>query len=105
MAVYGRLDVYWPNGPIENFALEKTEIGIGRLPGNDIVLDTTTLSRYHVKISHTGGQVSITDLESINGTYVDGVRLNLLVLRKEAASPIRNRKGVAVQVHRMREHA
>ena len=75
MAVYGRLDVYWPNGPIENYALEKPETAIGRLPGNDIVLDTGTLSRYHVKISHLGDQVSITDLESINGTYVDGVRL------------------------------
>jgi pSer/pThr/pTyr-binding forkhead associated (FHA) protein len=75
VAVYGRLDVYWPNGPIENFALEKPEIAIGRLPGNDIVLDTTTLSRYHVKISHSGDQVRITDLESINGTYIDGVRL------------------------------
>ena len=75
MAAYGRLDVYWPDGPIESFLLDKPEVALGRSSGNDIVLDTTTISRYHIRISHKEGQVSVTDLDSVNGTYVDGTRL------------------------------
>ncbi|MHB8625833.1 MAG: FHA domain-containing protein [Aggregatilineales bacterium] len=75
MAAYGRLDVYWPDGPIESFLLDKPEVALGRSSGNDIMLDTTTISRYHIRISHKDDQVSVTDLDSVNGTYVDGTRL------------------------------
>jgi pSer/pThr/pTyr-binding forkhead associated (FHA) protein len=75
VAAYGRLDVYWPDGPIESFLLDKPEVALGRSSGNDIMLDTTTISRYHIRISHKDDQVSVTDLDSVNGTYVDGTRL------------------------------
>lgn len=75
MVAYGRLDVYWPDGPIESFLLDKPEVALGRSSGNDITLDTTTISRYHIRISHKDNQVFVTDLDSVNGTYVDGTRL------------------------------
>jgi pSer/pThr/pTyr-binding forkhead associated (FHA) protein len=75
VAAYGKLDVYWPDGPIESFPLDKPEVALGRSSGNDIVLDTTTISRYHIRISRNENQVFVTDLDSVNGTYVDGTRL------------------------------
>ncbi len=75
MAAYGRLDVYWPDGPIESYPLDKPTVAIGRSSGNDIPLDTTAVSRYHISLTLKGEQVVLEDLESINGTYVDGVRL------------------------------
>ncbi|NLX08040.1 MAG: FHA domain-containing protein [Chloroflexi bacterium] len=72
---YGRLDVYWPDGPIESYRLEKPTTAIGRSSGNDIVLDTTAVSRYHVTLTARNQQVVLEDLESVNGTYVDGVLL------------------------------
>ncbi|MBN1201832.1 MAG: FHA domain-containing protein [Anaerolineae bacterium] len=72
---FGRVDVYWPDGPIESYGLEKPIIAIGRSIGNDIVLDTTAVSRYHVTIGFDNRQAVLTDLESVNGTYVDGSRL------------------------------
>ncbi|MBN1681898.1 MAG: FHA domain-containing protein [Anaerolineae bacterium] len=75
MMVYGRLDIYWPDGPIESYRLDKPTIGVGRSTGNDIVLDTTAVSRYHITVSLREQQVILEDLESVNGTYVDGVRL------------------------------
>ncbi len=75
MAAYGRLDVYWPNGPIESYPLDKPTVAVGRSTGNDIALDTTAVSRYHISISLRGDQVILEDLDSVNGTYVDGVRL------------------------------
>ena len=47
---YGRIDVYWPDGPIESYQ-QQTDHAIGRSTGNDIVLDTTAISRYHITLT------------------------------------------------------
>jgi pSer/pThr/pTyr-binding forkhead associated (FHA) protein len=72
---YGRLDVFWPDGKIENISLKADNISIGRSPGNVIPLDTDSLSRYHVNIYRDAAGVFIQDMESANGTFVDGTRL------------------------------
>lgn len=72
---YGRLDVFWPDGQFMTFHLVENNISVGRSTGNTIVLDTSTISRYHLTITHDGEQVMVTDLESVNGTFVDGTRL------------------------------
>lgn len=72
---YGRLDVFWPDGQIETHLLTQATVSIGRSSGNAIVLDTDTVSRYHFSLNYDGSRMFITDLESVNGTYVDGVRL------------------------------
>lgn len=72
---YGRLDVYWPDGLIKTFPLSLNNISVGRSSGNTIMLENSTISRYHFSITREGEAVYITDLESANGTYVDGVKL------------------------------
>jgi pSer/pThr/pTyr-binding forkhead associated (FHA) protein len=72
---YGRLDVYGPEGFFETFSLEGDNISIGRSTGNTITLDTNTISRYHFSLTHDGDKVFITDLDSVNGTFVDGLKL------------------------------
>ena len=72
---YGRVDVYWPDGPVESYRLNKPTIAIGRSTGNDIVLDTTAISRYHITLTFENQQAVLQDLESVNGTYVDSIRL------------------------------
>jgi hypothetical protein len=72
---YGRLDVFWPDGLFKTFALVDNTVSVGRSTGNTIALETTTISRYHFSIAHTGEQVLLTDLESVNGTFVDGEKL------------------------------
>src|SRR5512133_1073744 len=88
---YGRLDVYWPDGPVESYLLDKQATALGRSPGNDIVLDTTAISRYHVTFTFKNQQVLLEDLQSANGTYVDGVRL-------EANKPYLLRGGEEIQL-------
>jgi hypothetical protein len=73
---YGRLDVFWPDGKFESFLLETPSVSVGRSSGCTIVLDTDTISRYHLSITNKKGEVTVTDLDSANGTYVDGVQLN-----------------------------
>lgn len=72
---YGRIDVYWPEGRIESFLLEGDTVSVGRATGNTISLDTDTISRYHFSITREDERVFITDLDSANGTFVDGKRL------------------------------
>lgn len=74
--VYGRLDIYWPDGRFESYKLEGPTVSVGRAPGNTIALDTEQVSRYHFSLTYENDRVLITDLDSANGTYVDGVRLN-----------------------------
>lgn len=72
---FGRLDVFWPDGQFMTFHLVENNISVGRSTGNTIVLDTSTISRYHLTITHDGEQAMVTDLDSVNGTFVDGTRL------------------------------
>jgi pSer/pThr/pTyr-binding forkhead associated (FHA) protein len=75
VGAYGRLDVYRPEGPIDTFPLDKPTVGVGRQPGNDIILDIAGVSRYHFVIELRGEAVYLIDKESQNGTYVDGMKI------------------------------
>ncbi|MGB1287245.1 MAG: FHA domain-containing protein, partial [Aggregatilineales bacterium] len=73
--VFARLDVYWPDGRFDSYMLEGDTVSVGRAPGNTIPIESDTISRYHFSIIHQDDRVNITDLDSENGTFVDGVRL------------------------------
>ncbi len=64
-------------GPIPGqiFELTKPEISIGRDISNDFVINDAEVSRKHAKISLEGDRYKIEDLNSTNGTYIDGQRL------------------------------
>lgn len=72
---YGRLDVYWANGDFRSYLLEDDNVSIGRSAGSTIVLDTDTISRYHTRLRHEDGQIFISDMDSANGTFLDGIQL------------------------------
>ncbi|KOV83257.1 FHA domain-containing protein [Nocardia sp. NRRL S-836] len=44
---------------------------IGRDPGCDVVLDDITVSRRHAELRFDGGLMTLEDLGSLNGTYVN----------------------------------
>lgn len=50
-------------------------INIGRSPSNDVVLTHPMVSRYHARIVSQAGKNVIYDLNSVNGTYVNGRRI------------------------------
>ncbi len=55
-------------------------IRIGRKAGNDIVLTDEKTSGVHCEISPEGDRLVLKDLGSTNGTFLDGKRVNELVL-------------------------
>ncbi|MEO0097956.1 MAG: FHA domain-containing protein [candidate division WOR-3 bacterium] len=55
--------------------LTKNIINIGRAPDNDIVLNYPQISRYHCRIIKKDEEIIIYDLNSTNGTFVNGRRI------------------------------
>ncbi len=61
---------------IQNYALDKDELRVGRARNNDIIIDNISVSRNHAQIvREADGKFFLTDLNSSNGTLVNGVRV------------------------------
>ena len=72
---FGQLQIFSPDGSLEIIVLQGDAVGIGRSPGNYLVLDRNGVSRYHVTLTVRDNEVYLEDLDSVNGTYVDGLPL------------------------------
>jgi pSer/pThr/pTyr-binding forkhead associated (FHA) protein len=70
------LDYVGPKGRAIH-TLEGDHQTIGRKQGNDLVLDwDAAVSRYHAELELAAGCWFVTDLESANGTWVNGKRID-----------------------------
>jgi hypothetical protein len=58
-----------------------TPLTIGREEGNPIQLNDERISRFHLKIQEDQNQIVLTDLQSTNGTKVNGESVQLWILR------------------------
>ncbi len=58
-----------------------TPVTIGREEDNTIQLNDERVSRFHVKIQEDGGRVILTDLDSTNGTRINGHPVQMRVLQ------------------------
>jgi pSer/pThr/pTyr-binding forkhead associated (FHA) protein len=56
-------------------------VTIGREDGNSVKLNDERISRFHLKIQEDQGKLVLTDLESTNGTRVNGEDAQLRILR------------------------
>jgi pSer/pThr/pTyr-binding forkhead associated (FHA) protein len=57
---------------------------IGRAPNADFIVDATLVSRLHCRLSAGATELQVEDLESTNGTYVNGERVDRAVLTNGA---------------------
>lgn len=64
----------------KRYRLGGKKITLGRAKGNDIEFISTGVSKSHAKIEVTGGAVVIKDLESSNGTFINGKRISTAIL-------------------------
>jgi len=60
---------------IKEINLDKPVVTVGRKPDNDIVINHPTVSGHHCKIYSAGGSWFVEDLNSTNGTSVNGKRV------------------------------
>lgn len=54
---------------------------VGRAPNSDVFLDDVTVSREHAVIFNDSAGVRIEDKDSLNGTYVNGERVDRAPLK------------------------
>src|SRR3954452_16994407 len=57
---------------IKEVQMTKDRTSLGRRPYNDIVIDNLAVSGEHAVLQLTGNEVYLEDLNSTNGTYVNG---------------------------------
>jgi len=62
------------SGRVYELVLEKTTVGRGE--HNTLVIHDKSLSASHCEILMHGSEIIVRDLDSLNGTFVDGSRLN-----------------------------
>jgi pSer/pThr/pTyr-binding forkhead associated (FHA) protein len=58
-----------------------TPVTIGREEGNSIQLNDERISRYHLKLQEDNQKIVLTDLESTNGTKVNGEDTQVRIVR------------------------
>jgi DNA-binding winged helix-turn-helix (wHTH) protein len=87
----------WPAGAFEVavlgcegriYPLYEGENAVGRAPDGRVVILAPTVSRRHALITIQDGAISIMDLDSKNGTYVEGERIG--------RSPVRLMRGAQI---------
>ncbi len=81
-------DRYRLRGPGRDFFLDQELVAIGRHPDNDIVLDSSELSRHHCALHLGEDGYAVEDLGSRNGTYVNEEKLPPQVRHKLTAGDL-----------------
>lgn len=64
-------------------AFDRTEINVGRVQGNDLMLPKGNVSKRHARLLYRDGRFIVTDLKSTNGTYVNGRKIAQATIVRE----------------------
>ena len=73
---FGKITVSNESGEFEEVELTRSTTSVGRQPGNNIVLNSPAVSRYHAQFDVFGGQVFLVDLGTVNGTFVNDAQVD-----------------------------
>lgn len=76
---------------LKEVPVEKELITIGRKPDNDIEIDNLAVSGHHARIFKAGDWFLIEDLDSLNGTFVNGKMIQ--------ESPLKNGDEILIGKH------
>lgn len=67
--------VRWMGGNTQEYPFSKPTLAIGRAPDNDVVINHPAVSGHHLQLNLQGEQVMVVDLNSTNGTQLNGRRI------------------------------
>jgi hypothetical protein len=66
---------------VKEVPLSSRPVTIGRAPDNDIPIDNLAVSNYHARVYSEAGRLVIEDLDSLNGTFVNDMRVERATLK------------------------
>jgi serine/threonine protein kinase len=73
--VENRLHILAADQTMRSILLKPGNLTLGRGKDNDLVLDDPQASRNHARLDFNGQRLTVTDLKSTNGTFLDEARL------------------------------
>lgn len=77
----GELVIISGNNSGQSFSITRPETTIGRGMQNTIVLQDPAVSTNHATLRFANGQFQLSDNQSTNGTYVNGIRIQITILK------------------------
>ncbi len=77
--------VFAENAPPRHVPLHVLPLTIGRSAPSELILDGSTVSRRHCRLDRQDDSIILTDLESTNGTFVNGERVGAPVVLQDGA--------------------
>lgn len=78
---FGKITLLSDGGPEQEYELGKSRITLGRANTNDIILSDNRMSRSHARLECGPSGCTLIDLGSSNGSYVNGVRVQRMLLQ------------------------
>jgi len=72
---FGTLHIKTPDGKTREYPLDQPSISIGRAQGNELLIEETSISRRHARLTVESGRLMIEDSGSANGTFIGSQRL------------------------------
>lgn len=90
----GKLEFSFNSNRLEDFVLDKEIMTIGRKDDNDIRIDNLAVSGHHAKLLTIFDDSFLEDLDSTNGTYVNGQPIT--------KHPLKNGDVIVIGKHELR---
>jgi pSer/pThr/pTyr-binding forkhead associated (FHA) protein len=76
-----RLLLKFDSAVLKEIPLGNKPVTIGRAPDNEMAIDNLAVSNYHARIYGEAGRLVVEDLNSLNGTFVNDMRVERATLR------------------------
>jgi pSer/pThr/pTyr-binding forkhead associated (FHA) protein len=78
--VKAKLSLMFENKLVKEVPIGSRPVTIGRSPDNDIPIDNLAISNYHARVYYEAGRLVVEDLDSLNGTFVNDLRVERATL-------------------------
>jgi FHA domain-containing protein len=76
-----RLVLKFDGAVLKEIPLGTRPVTIGRAPDNDIPIDNLAVSNYHARVYVEAGSLVVEDLNSLNGSYLNDIRVERAMLK------------------------
>lgn len=75
-----KLSLMFENKLVKEVPIGSRPVTIGRSPDNDIPIDNLAISNYHARVYFEANRLVVEDLDSLNGTFVNDLRVERATL-------------------------
>src|SRR3974390_1352246 len=94
-----RLVLKFEGSMLKEVPLGTRPVTIGRAPDNDIPIDNLAVSNYHARVYVEAGSLVVEDLNSLNGSFLNDIRVERAMLKDGDTILIGKHQIVVDQAH------